>query len=401
MDCGLSASRPRRAALVANGGLALAFAVVWAGLAWRGDFWKADFTAYYTGWTIILEGRGADLYDRAVQADTQARLLGGQPFPDGLLPYPYPPHTFPLAVLALLPLSAAFYVWAAVQAVVLLVVLRWAAGLTADWPGGDRLTAAATLLAFPPLFIAFQLGQLAPLLLLGLVGLYDGLTRGRPRQAALCLALLTLKPQYAVLPGALLLGGRRWRELGWFAAVMAAWAGLTTALLGWRCWPGWLGMVRHIGGQFDRDGVHVADMVNLKALLTAWLGSGEAALIGRLSAAALLAGAVGVLALWRGPWRPGTEGFDRRFALAVLLAVLLSPYAYRHDALLLALPALLWYRHRRGEAGAAVLLAAPALFAVDTFVFRRELTAVQPLVLLLIAWAVVLAVDVGPRAESG
>jgi hypothetical protein len=386
----LSLSPWQRLALVVNGGLALTFAVVWAGLAWHGDFWKGDFTAYYTGWSLVWEGRADDLYDRDAQVAAQARLLGDRRFPDDLLSFINPPHSVvPLALLALLPLSAAFHVWALLQAIFLLLVLRWAAGRTAAWGADERLTALAALLAFPPLFITFQLGQLSLLLLLGLCGLYLGLKQGRPWVTACCLALLTVKPQVAILPAALLVGGRRWRELAFFAAVMAAWAGLTTALLGWRCWLAYPGWVRHISAQVNHDGINLPAMVNLRALLTAWLPD-QVALVNPLSAAALLLATIAVVALWRGPWRPQGPEFDRRFALTVVLTVLCSLHTYRHDALLLALPALLAYDAGRDRAGAAFFLAAPALFAVDTFLWRDALAPVQPLVLLLLAWAAVL-----------
>src|SRR4029079_12144744 len=76
----------------------------------------ADYTAFMTGWTIVLAGRGKDVYDVATQVEVQRRLLGGLSFVAGLNPFNNPPHlVLPFVPLALLPLFPSFLVWSAIQ----------------------------------------------------------------------------------------------------------------------------------------------------------------------------------------------------------------------------------------------------------------------------------------------
>src|SRR4051794_11794292 len=65
---------------------------------------QTDFTAFQTGWWLILNGRGGALYDVAAQQEAQLVLTGGAQFPSGLLAFLHPPHAalagVPLGLLA-------------------------------------------------------------------------------------------------------------------------------------------------------------------------------------------------------------------------------------------------------------------------------------------------------------
>ena len=65
---------------------------LWAALIVGGSTEQADYTAFYTGWTIVAEGRGPELYDPTVQAAVQRDILGGRTFEAGLNPFNNPPH---------------------------------------------------------------------------------------------------------------------------------------------------------------------------------------------------------------------------------------------------------------------------------------------------------------------
>src|SRR5450432_1658905 len=80
-----------------------------------------DFTVFRTGWSLILSGRAAELYDATAQGAVQRSLLGavGSPgFPGGLMAFLYPPHAA-LAGCALEGIAralggpAAFWAWTA------------------------------------------------------------------------------------------------------------------------------------------------------------------------------------------------------------------------------------------------------------------------------------------------
>ena len=89
MDASPAGPRRRRIALTLT---ALGFGVfaiyvgLWLALIVGGHTDQADYTAFYTGWTIVADGHGADLYDVETQTATQQAILGGRSFEAGLNP---------------------------------------------------------------------------------------------------------------------------------------------------------------------------------------------------------------------------------------------------------------------------------------------------------------------------
>src|SRR5690606_25441584 len=121
-------------------------------------------------WALTLDGESHRLYDLDTQRTYQRRLEPRMPR-EGLLPYVNPPHTaLPLAPLALLSRSTAFYLWSALQLLLLLLALHFLYRLTPGWERLEHVVLAVTVLAFPPMLMTFQLGQLSLLLLVCLLG---------------------------------------------------------------------------------------------------------------------------------------------------------------------------------------------------------------------------------------
>ena len=86
---------------------------------------QADYTAFYTGWTIVADGHGPDLYDIGTQTATQQAILGGRSFEAGLNPFNNPPHlVVPFVPLAALPMATSYLAWGAIQ-IGLLAWLVW------------------------------------------------------------------------------------------------------------------------------------------------------------------------------------------------------------------------------------------------------------------------------------
>jgi hypothetical protein len=384
----LSASQPARRvtysklAFGLNAGLALASAALWLGIASRGDFWRADFAAFYTGWTIVRDGHGDRLYDFDLQSEYQGRLVPGRQ--GELLPYVYPPHFSLLAPLALLPLPAAFYVWTAFQVGLLFVVVRWLAEAAGRWGRDAPALATATLLAFQPVFLTFQLGQQALISLVALYGLSRALRDGKPMAAGAWLALAAVKPQLALLPVAFLLGGGYWRVLVYAAAVFVACSAAATAVLGWHCWTSFAELTRFHAGQFGTYGVYPLRGHNFKMLFTAVLGAEHISLVNALTGGALVASLALALALGWLARKADRSRWQLYFALAVLLAVLSAPHLNPHDALLLVVPAALTYDAllsvdvRSGRAFACLMIVCPLLFLADSYAMDWWPSQIRP-----------------------
>ena len=383
-----------RCAVVLNGSLALLLACLWGVMAWRGLFWKADFGALYTGWSMVLDGQSGRLYDLELQDDYQHRLLSEKPADEGLLPFVYPPHTAAtLAPLALLPRSSAFAVWTVMQLGMCVLagrfLLRLLDGQPSGTPGALPWLTLLTALAFPPLFVSFQMGQVSLWCLVCLLGFVAALKERRPFATALWVVAGTIKPQLMVVAFLVLLGQRRWRELGLAAALLTVWAGLTAALLGPDCWIDFLAVLRFSSRQFGAFGTNPLSMYNLKGLLTGVLGTGRADLVVGLTAAAWLAGGVLTLWLWRGRHSPAEGAGAGRLALTFLVAAIVNPHLFAADALILVLPAVLFFahlrHHRSGVVFAALAAACPLLFFLDCY--WPDPLAVRPFFLLMLGLA--------------
>jgi hypothetical protein len=388
-----------------NAGLAVAAAVLWAGMAWRGDFWRSDFSAFYTGWSIVRDGHAEHIYDLAWQTDVQGELLSERAGTDALLPYVSPPHFVVAAPLAYLPLPAAFYAWTALQAALLALTLRWLWRDARPWGPEAPAIAITTLLAFQPVFLTFQLGQLSLISLVALYGLARALRDDQQVAAGAWLALASLKPQLALLPAVFLLGAYRWRVLLIAGGIFAVWAGVATAVLGWRCWPDFLTLTEFHAQQFGTFGIFPLRGHNLKMLFTALLGPDRRPLINTLTGIGLLLAAGMSLVLGYLSRKADLSGRERCFALMALLGVLAAPHLNPHDALLLVVPVVLLYdaRFRAGEptrALAAVLVACPLLFLADSYAMDWWPSLVRPFFLVIVALTIWAARDLARQRSS-
>ena len=318
---------------------------------------SADYTAFMTGWTIVLDGRGHDLYDVPTQIEVQRRLLGGLSFEAGLNPFNNPPHlVLPFVPLALLPLLPSYLVWGVIQ-----LGPPDLARLAAPHPGRDRLAtrrtradgrgaardAAARHHVLPGRAVPARHGRDA---------------RGVHRPAR--------RPRSS---GRVLVGGRvaqaagRRRDRGcrpWWSSLAGRGLGSRAArgrraprdgrdgrrdLAGVRALPGRLrGLVRRA----ERPaGGHVEPARNRSRC---WSGRTRAAAqadaINTIALVVWIAGLVGIAIWWaRRDWDPASPRFQLGFALTLVLGMLLSPHLNPHDGLLLVPAGALAYGVIRSE----------------------------------------------------
>jgi hypothetical protein len=397
-------NQPRRLVLIMllNLGLAVVLLTTHAQTIANGVWWAADFTAYYTGWTMVRDGEGANLYDLDVQTRYQQAILDGRQFRDGVLPYVNPPYfALPGVPLALLSREAAQVVWLLLNLLLLGWLIRSLLGLAAGWRPGERWVLVTALLGFFPLYTTLLLGSFPLLLTLALLQCYLALRRGDDRAAAAWLLVASIKFQLILLLGVWLLAGRRWRVLAWGIAFGLVAAGLTTLVLGWRVWGEYLGLLRLHSASYDRYGINPEDALTLKGTLALLLGQGQAGLIQQIASGALLLAAG--LTAWitaRDP-RPAGAALGLQFGTVIMLNLLFSLHLNFHDALLLVLPAALfydWLRERPGAArfGAFAALC-PLLFFVGDVLFGKRLGVQIPVLLMAAALAWMLRAVLGGR----
>lgn len=374
--------------------LALAYVGLWIMTAAQGMFWRADFTAYYTGWSMVRDGQGAQLYDLDQQTTYQQHILAGKSFKGGVVPYVNPPHAVvPFVLLAWLPLSQAFGVWAVIQlgllAWLLVTLLRFAHA----WSVEERWLLASGVVAFPPMFVHFMRGSMALVILLALVHYYLALKHRRERAAGVWLAVGSIKPQLMLLPGVIALAARRWKVVLVAAGGVGGWVALSLLYPGWQSWLGFLHAVDKLNTTFGLLGNEPSVMYNIRGTLTLLLGNGEWVLINRVSTVVMVGALLATVWVWRGKWDPNEPLFDVKMAWTLLLGFLCNHHFNPHDGILLLLPVIMFYaylhKHNLPRYWYGVfVLSLPLLFLLGEFVVKTNLGVRVPVLAMgvLLVW---------------
>lgn len=382
---------PIRWLIALHAGIALGFIGLFIKAALDGLLWRADFTAFYTGGIIVRQGLGRYLYNLALQTRVQQAILGpGRMFWDGVLPFNNPPHfALVMALFAFLPPAPAFWCWMALQAGLLVVVVRRLRVLTSDWTEREYRALVSTFGAFLPMLLQLLYGSLSLFVLLCLIGFYLALREGKEGRAGVWLALAAVKPQAMLFAALAVLGGRYWRVIitaGVTGLIIVGW---TAAVLGPSIWLDYLQWLSATSGYFDRFGVYPEGMINLKGTLTRLLGVEQASLIQTVSGIALGGGALGVLILWAWrQWKPQQPIFNLWFSFTLTLGSLLSLHQNQQDCLMAVLPATLFYTYLRprgpgAHTAAYFLLSWPIIFLIDEFLLQKALLVRLPVLLTL------------------
>jgi Glycosyltransferase family 87 len=391
-------------------GLAMGAAVfalylgLWGAITASGGTDGADYTAFYTGWTIVLQGDGASLYDPATQATVQREILGGRSFEAGLNPFNNPPYlVLPFVPLALIPLQTSYAVWAVVQLGLLAwLVRRLLTQVAQGWSRNERLLLVGAALAAPPLALALFQGSLSLVVTVAMLEVYLALRRGRDSVAGLWLVGASIKPQAVLTTGVAMLAARRWRLLGVAAACLGVLALAATVVMGPSVWADYTRFLGDYVGSFDVMSVRPSVMWNVRGTLTLLIGpdvsAGQADAINTIALVAQVAILVVVAWLWRSRWDVGSPAFALRFSLTLVLGLLFSPHLNPHDGLVLVPAAAIAYgalrtRREGGWLGLA-MFASPFVILLSNPLSVTEPGGplVRTPVLLMGAFAVVLAV---------
>lgn len=392
---------------LANLAVAVVYVVLFFALLGGGLSRGADYTAFYTAWRILLEGKGQALYDPAVQAHVQREVLGGQTFQAGLSPFANPPQVvLPLVPLGLLPLTVSYVVWSVVELGLLILLVKLLLGSGSHWSRGDRLMLLGWLLAFPALAITFFQGAFSLVVAVAIVAAYRSLARGQDRAAGVWLVLASVKPQALIGPFVAVVVGNRWRAVATAIAGGLIAGAIATVVLGPGIWGGYASLLADYTSSFDRLSVDPAVMWNLRGTLTLILGRGDAGLINVLGYLGLGVGVVATAFLWRRGMRHNGGEADQalRFSLTIVLTLFFSPHLNPQDDILVVVAAILAYGALQGSR-IGTLLAVGASVAPVAILLTNGLRADAPTslpvripTLLILGLAVLLLVGLRGRA---
>jgi hypothetical protein len=298
--------------------------------------WSEDFTAFYTGWTISRSVDKSDIYDLETQRRHQTEILARDgkditELQDGLLPYLNPPQVSLLAWLSRLPRRTALLVWTVVQLALLAIF----------WSSIKDSFAFLVFLATPLVMMDVGVGALSIVVTVAIWQSYVAFKKEKDWQAALWMALATIKPQMCLLP---VIGFAvvRWRFVWRFVLVMVAVAIATVAVIGLKPFLTYLPFLQSISQMPGRYSLLIATSATLRGLLFLITDYGHVGTVNVVSWLGLLGAIIVTIYLWK-----SFASWEVKMSVAVLLGLFFGLHVNPADDVMLIIPALLLYGHNK------------------------------------------------------
>jgi hypothetical protein len=283
-----------------------------------------DFLSFWAAGHLVTLGRAASAYDVIAH-----RLLEMMVAPiRGMLPFPYPPPFLLLvAPFGRMPYWAGFSTWVAVTY----------AGFVASaaWIGGRKKLPFA--LSFPGVLPNFMIGQngflTASIFMFG-----SKMLERAPFFGGAIFGLLVIKPQLALVLPFAFVAGREWKAiLGGIVSSVAALI-LAWVIFGTDVYRGFLGILPFYTQAIGAARWPWNELASPFASLR-FLGVPQTAALTIHGVIALTAIALACRAWWL--------KLDERVAILACATMLVPPYIFTYDSLLLVLPLLSFANERR------------------------------------------------------
>jgi arabinofuranan 3-O-arabinosyltransferase len=343
--------------------LALGYLVILGGSYLKGDFLADpqgrsianDFVNVWAAGQLTRDGHPAAAYDWPMHKGAEVKAVGHD-F-DGYYGWHYPPtFLFVAAALATLPFLTAAVLW-------LVATLSAYAAALCGILGGR--TGVLVALGFPAAIWNVTAGQNG-FLTAALVGGTLGLLERRPALAGICLGLLTYKPQFGLLFPVVLIADRQWRVIAVASLTAAGLALLSWLAFGSETWQAaahWMPVTSRVV-----LGEGLADWSRLQSLFGVVRShGGSEQLAWAVQALGSIAVAAGVVWLWR-----SRTAFDLKAAALAAGTLLVTPYVYMYDLVVLAVAVTFLLRYALAHGfttvdvaglgcGAALILIYPAV----------------------------------------
>jgi arabinofuranan 3-O-arabinosyltransferase len=281
-----------------------------------------DFVNVWSAGRLVLDGHPASAYDWDIQKQVQVAVLG-QSY-DGNFAWHYPPpFLFVAAVLAHFPYAVAFVGWAAVSLVPYLAVMRAIVG---------RSFGLLLGLAFPVVFTNTLVGQNG-FLTASLIGGTLSLMPSRPVLSGICLGLLSYKPQYGLLFPLALIAASQWKVFFTAGTVAISMASLSWLAFGTESWHAFFHWMPMFSQAFLTEGrAPWGKMQSIFALVRYFGGTEQLAWVFQW----IMSGVVAILLALM--WRSRGISYLLKAAGLAAGALLVTPYLFLYDLMVLAIP---------------------------------------------------------------
>lgn len=304
-------------------GIALLF-VIYIGYACYRNFTDppgVDFVSFWAASKLALAGQPSLAYDLTVHRAVE--LTAGRV--DGMLPFPYPPpYLFFVMPFGLAPFSLAFALWVSLTGALYVLAAR-------------RLAPLPFSLANPAGLPCALIGQNG-LLMTAIFIRGTAWIELRPFAAGLMLGLFVVKPQLALLFPVALLAGGEWRAIAGAAASSIGLLVLALAAFGWEAYQGFFQILPHYAGYIKGSQWPWNELASPFALFR-FFGVPQGIALVLHSLIALAAAVV--------TWRAWAQKSPHRIAVLAAATVLVPPYLFTYDALLLIVPLCVFLQQER------------------------------------------------------
>lgn len=280
-----------------------------------------DFISFWAAGRLVLEGHPALAYNIHVH-----RLMEQSIHPHvGLIPFPYPPPFLAIVTPFALPsFGIGATLWTALTAGFFALAAR-------------RMAPLSYAFGNAPSCVNFMIGQCG-FLICGIFILGLSLISTAPVAAGAVLGLMVLKPQLALLLPVAMLAGREWRVIAAAAVTVVAVLALGLILFGADAYVGFWNILPHYVGFMRDSRLPKYEIASVFGLLRFWDVPQSIAL------AMHLAVALTATALTARAWR---LKLDERIPILAASTMLMSPYFFTYDCLLIAVPLAWLARHER------------------------------------------------------
>lgn len=325
-----------------------------------------DFLSYWGAAVLAISGHPGNAYDMAIHHAVQERVFSF----DKQMPFAYPPpYLLVILPFGLLPYWAAASAWiGATLSLYVATVRRWMPDFVAQ------------AIAFPPVAVCSIVGQNGLLTAALFVGGMSALAR-RPFLAGAILGLLAIKPQLGLLLPLAFVAGREWRAFAGATVTVAVLILLSLLAFGLAPWQGFFNMAPLVGSITTEGLVGWHKMASVFASLRL-AGVTEPIALGVHAACATLSAVI----VWR-LWRTTADPLARAAILAPA-SVLVSPYLYLYDQVLLVV-SFYWLVRKGVNIGLLIPLFLLPLSTLAQFWMAEpylNLAPLLPAALVLLVW---------------
>jgi arabinofuranan 3-O-arabinosyltransferase len=307
----------------------------------EGHFIPTDFVNAWAAGKLALDGQPAQAWDWVIHKRVQVVMLGQDYAGDYAWHYP-PPFLFIAMMLAHFSYVYGLVAWAASSFVPYLAMMRGAVGQRFGLLVGA---------GFPVVLANTMSGQNG-FLTAALVGGTLVLIPTRPVLSGICLGFLSYKPQYGLLFPLALIAASQWKVFISAASTASALALISWIAFGTESWQAFFHWMPTFSQAFFTEGrATFYKLQSVFGLVRTFGGSEQLAwtLQWMMSGAVV----VGVVMLWR-----GRADYALKAAALATGTLLLTPYLFLYDMMVLAVPVALLLRtglaegFRRGELSA-------------------------------------------------